>query len=497
MLSFTIHRRFVADKREQKLLVMLLGIAAALLGLALAWSFVLPQAPGRMADPAASLIPAWPLWAFVRLLALPIPRTGESIGLAVLVVSTARFALYGLAVFVCWNRRAGKLGRGLVIGFALLFFLTAACALPNIDRDIYNYMLSGRVGAVYGSNIYYVAPDRFPADPFYSYASQRYTHFAGDNKLPAWALLNMLLAWMGGNHVASSLLFYRFVFLFFNMANLGLVALIVRKLQPGLLLAALVLYGWNPIVITYGQSKADTLMVFFLLLAALALVYTRKKSAAVLLACSACVKLITLPLAGVYMLQQLRERRWRDLAAIALVFSTTVLLLYGPFWRGPRMLIAQLELVRNSSSAGRAGVGLLIQLGFALACLWVGYRRERGYLQMLRGWAWLMLLFAVFLTRLGFSWYLMTLVALAALAAEWRLALTTIAVSFVSFLMNAWDWASNDVVRLPNISALPRFLIYLIFIGAIGLALVAIELARRNRQQRGLQGDRHAGELSV
>ena len=41
---------------------------------------------------------------------------------------------------------------------------------------------------------------------------------------------------------------------------------------------------------------------------------------------------------------------------------------------------------------------------------------------MLAGWTLVMVLFAVFVTKLGFSWYLMAMIAVASLAVERRLA---------------------------------------------------------------------------
>jgi hypothetical protein len=94
------------------------------------------------------------------------------------------------------------------------------------------------------------------------------------------------------------------------------------------------------------------------------------------------------------------------------------------------------------------------------------------------------LLFSVFLTKLGFAWYLMTLIVLVSLAVEWRLALATTALSLASFVMNSWDSASNNVFPLPDLFRLPRVLIYLVFIGVVGLLIAVLALGRRIRQAR-------------
>ena len=68
--------------------VLLLGcLACILLADSLFSAFVLPQAPGRMAEPSADLIAALPVWSFVVALPLPIPRQGNWLAIALLVSS--------------------------------------------------------------------------------------------------------------------------------------------------------------------------------------------------------------------------------------------------------------------------------------------------------------------------------------------------------------------------------------------------------------------------
>jgi hypothetical protein len=446
--------------------------------------FVLPQAPGRMAERSADLIPRLPLWSFVMALPLPIPRQSQQLALSILLISGIRFAVYGIAVYLSWRREANPLSLGIVVGSALLCFLITACALPNLDRDIYNYIVSGRVGAVHGRNPYVVPPDQFPADPVYPYASPRYTAIPGDNKLPAWALVNMLLARFGGENVVTNLLLYRFIFLLINAANVALIARILKTLGSHKQLAGVALYAWNPVIIAYGQSKVDTLMVFILLLGILALALARARLAVVALAISAFVKLITLPLLAVYLLRELRARKWPELALSAMLVVGSAVCLYAPFWSGPDLLIRHIELLASADTAGPPAVGPLVQASFALAVLWIGLGSEPGVLGLVRGWALVALLFSVFLSRLGFAWYLMTLIALVGVAVEWRLALATAAVSFASFLMNAWDSASNSTFPLPDLFRLPRALIYLAFICLVVLAIVGVSLGRRILQAR-------------
>jgi hypothetical protein len=465
-----------------------LGFLAAILLLdTIATAFVLPQAPGRAAEPSTGLIPQLALWRLVVSLPLPVPRQPHQLAITLLATTALKFAAYALAVFLAWRRADSRRYVLFVAGAAALFFLVSACALPNVNRDIYNYILSGRVAAVHGANPYEVAPDRFPDDPIYPYASPRYTSYPGDNKFPAWMILNVALAALGGNHPVANLLLYRGAFLLFNIANLALLAWILRTVQPKWALAGMVLYAWNPIVITHAQSKVDTVMVFFVFLSALALVRGRREAAIAVLGISSLVKLIALPLAAVCWLAELRARRWRALAIATLLLGLSTVALYAPFWHGLGVLDLQLRLLGNVRASGPELFQRIVYAGFAGAVLWIGLTRDGRVEHMLRGWALLMLLFALFLSRLGFSWYLITVIGVASLAADWRIAMVTVLLSSVAYLMNAWDTASNETFDLPTLFALPRFPTYLLLVWLVAIGITVLEVARRIRQRHGAE----------
>jgi hypothetical protein len=469
---------------DRRLLFILLSLASIVLLTNVFAMFVLPQAPGRMAEPSAALISRLPLWSSIVALPLPIPLAGPQLALAILLISAARFAAYAAAIYICWQRSGEPLTLGVVIGCALLCFLVSMCALPNVDRDIYNYILSGRVAAIYHSNPYRVTPDQFPSDPFYRYASTLYTGIAGDNKLPAWTLLNSFLAGSAGDDIVTNLLLYRAIFLLINGVNVALIVHIFDALRARGQLAGVVLYAWNPIVIAYGQSKVDTLMVFFLLLAVLALALSIRRAAVATLAISVCVKLITLPLLALYLLWQLRARKWRALFGGLLVVALSAAAVYLPFWDGPDMIRMHIGLLAAAGDGGPAALGMVFKAGFVLALLWAGWKGEPSLEGVIQVWALVTLLFSIFLSRMGFSWYLMTLIALVGLAGDWRTALLTLALSFGSFLLNTWDSASNNTVVLPDLFQLPRLVIYLLFMGFAGVGVLAVAWWQRRLRLR-------------
>jgi hypothetical protein len=467
-----------------------LGALALLLFTAFCfYAFVVPQTSVRMARTSASLIDDVSFWSWLASSGLPVPRGQWTIAGSLILSALIAFALYGAAVYATWTRRAGRRLLFLAAGVAVLFSLVSVFALPNVNTDIYNYIVTGRVAAVHDANPYTVAPDRFPSDPIYPYAEHRYTAHP-DVKLPTWMLVNVPLAKAAGDDPVVNLLLYRLVFLAFGLANIALVAAIVTRLDPRFTLAAVVAWGWNPIVVVFGTSKVDTVMVTFLLLAVLLFLIARPRFAAVSLVLSAFVKLITLPFVATYWLGELARRRWRRLAVATALMCLTVLVLYLPYGTSPDLLLDHLGLIGRRDSEnpvdGGGGSGpsparVLLAAGFGFLVVWVGLTQSDTLRKLLRGWGLLSVYFALFLVPLGLSWYLMAPIAIAALALDWRLLLLTGLLSFSSFLVNAWDSTSSSAFPLPDV-AVSRGFVYLAPVG-LGLLLVLALLVRRGSRR--------------
>jgi hypothetical protein len=139
--------------------------------------------------------------------------------------------------------------------------LFAALAFPNVNSDIYSYIASGRVAAVHHANPYTHLPSEFPGDPLLPYVSDQYSGNV-PSKLPAWMLLNVALAWLGGDDTVTVVLLYRFVLAAFAIGCVALIALVLREAASQHAAAGVVAFGWNPILLVYGASKTDVVMVF-------------------------------------------------------------------------------------------------------------------------------------------------------------------------------------------------------------------------------------------
>jgi len=467
---------------QAKLLLLYTLLALCLLPATAFFGFIVPQTPARLVRTSADLIPELGLWTWLVSLPLPVPDTRITIAASLLVFIFMAFAAYGAALYLSWKRTAPTRVFWIVAGMGLLFSFVNVWSLPNLNTDIYTYILRGRVAAVYGENPYDVVSDEFPDDPFYPYASERYTA-EPEEKLPIWMALNIFLARIAGHDPIMNLLTYRLVLFFFNAAILALIILIVRRLYAPYALSGVVFYSWNPIVILFAQSKSDTMMALLVLLAALFLVKGRTWWLSfVLLVLSALIKLVTVPLLAVYLVRSLKLKRWSELAGAvlvgALLAGTAFLLLYLASGGGHvvQMYVGILQLGGSSTPDIMRNV---VRLAFIAVAIAAGFLQDGSDRSLLRGWAVVMLFFALFITRFNLSWYLITPIAIVALAPDWRMALVTFGLSFSSFLFNSWDTTFTTDFPSPNVIVLPRILIYLSLPALVAVYVVARMAWRR------------------
>lgn len=444
-----------------KLSLHLAVLAAALAVLYAFYFFVLPLTPGRMAKASAGLIAEWGGWS--ALAGLPPALTTNSLLIAGLILATSliAFLLYSGAVYRSWKRVSQPGERALVFAAAALFYLLSVFALPNYNTDIYTYITRARVAVAHQENPHYVSADAFPDDPVYPYANHRYTPLVGD-KLAAWTWLSFLPAWIAGDRPVANLLAFRVMLFLFCLGNLLLISGIMQRIAPSQTLAAMLIYGWNPVVATLGASKSDTVMVFFLLLGVFWMVRQRPHLAVLGLTLSAFVKLITLPLAGLYLLREYRLRRWKAALAGTLVMAGTILVINYPFWEDARMLQSHWNVALGESVASLPGrLRVLAYLAGVLFFLGLGWLQNGERERLLQGWAGIMLSFSLFVLRITYAWYHITLIAMGAIYPHRLLVLVLVPLTFATFVFTNWGIIFGKNFPITAFDMLPQSALYL------------------------------------
>lgn len=471
-----------------------LAVAVAAAGAALAtgvFAFVLPQIPARLEDPSAELLDDLAPWRWA-VGALPVPHGDAAIAAVVLGFAALAFVAYGTAVWALWDVPASPRRTLAVAGVAIALAALAVLMLPTAQSDVYDYIAFGREQAVHGANPYEVGPGAFPADPSYPYANPKYRD-RPDNKLPAWMLVNRGLASAGAEPPLGSLLLYRSALAAMSLASLGLVWLVVSRVAPPARLRALAVWGWNPVVVIYAPGKTDSLMVLLFLAGTALLVRERRLLAAIPLALSVFVKLITLPLVALEWLANVAGRRWKLVLAQSLVLVAVAAAVYAPYG-GFSLLADHLGLfgVGGHSRTGAPSAAqpalsavprpvLAAALLVAVVLVLRRLRRATAGRNVVRAFGPVAVATAVLLVDPNSAWYLMTLIAVASLAQPPGVVGAAWLLTFGAFTFTLWQASSTRLHPLPDLVDAPRVATYLV---PLALAAVAAALYARRRRAR-------------
>ncbi len=456
---------------------ILLGAGVMVVLVAFANAFVMPQTQPRMEAEASTLIGAFPWWALSRGLGPLVPESPRTITLSAAGLQLVAFAAYAIGIAVAWRIIPRRRHAAVIVATTALAWSFTTAALPTLDTDVFSYIAQGRVAAVHDANPEVSPPSAFPDDPLVRFVSPEYRSIPGDNKLPLWSDVTAVVASVAGSGPAGALLDYRLLFLAVDFATLGLLAWILARIAPARLLAGMVVYGWNPIVIETGQSKVDTLMVLLVVASIGLLVSGRARLSIASLVASVLVKLISLPLLVVRLGGEARRRAWKALGADLAVAAAVIAVVYVPFWSGPREIWTEIGLVGSSGSLLPSVLRPLASAGFVAVMLWLIWRDDGSARRLVRSWTIVMLIFGAVLTAPGMSWYLLTMVALAALCADAAMVSVAVAISFVSF---AFDRVQRFELAGP--ADLSRGAAYVGVAGAATAAvIVAVWLERTHR----------------
>jgi hypothetical protein len=436
-------------------------------------------------------------------LGIPAPAfytAGLLLVLAYLFVVYLRVLRFARAV----PRQDGRLR--VILAGVLLFSLPLIFCPYLLSRDIYSYIIYGRMAALYGDNPAITAPIVYANDPYFQYlvSWKDVPSVYG----PVWTLfshgLTLAVERMGGA-LWLYLLAYKLAMLAVHGANTILIWRILEGWKPGRQVYGALLYAWNPLVLIefVGSAHNDVLMLGPILLAVLCARRGYWRAAIAALIAAALVKWIAAVLIPLWALVWLsgehtwRGRLWRasQIAAIAIAGAVLVSVPYGQVLRsiGAPMTIQSAMKAENSigALAIRAGEEALARLGASA----VRDPAWRPAAERVVGWcskglallAWLIALYAVW-RRPAFErlllvscWLLLALLLISPLFRAWY-------VTWPLALAALLDWrpagrvictlaAAAQLLQIPSQS--PAWLDALVFLPAI--ILLAYELWRARR----------------
>jgi hypothetical protein len=345
-------------------------------------------------------------------------------------------AAYSLGAWATAHRQ-GKQALFILITTAVLSAGILLLLYPFDAADMFDYIMHGRMLALYGANPYQQVPADFQADPFFIYVGwTKNTSPYG----PFWLQLSALAAGFARNSLLGTVLAFKLLNGCFYLIGAGFVAAILKRKAPERLLLGLWLFLCNPLVLyeTFGHGHNDITLTACLLASVWFMIEDRHSLVILALVIGALFKHVTLlviPIALVYSLFQQKnwKSRIRYLVITGASAAVLVVIAYLPFWVGwktidlnSRMYMYttslpaiihtwyrdQIDLVVLSRTISGIAAGLTVIAAAVFAWRAAQDRSWLGYPKAALG----ILLFYLFLTCLWFQqWYMVWVVGLAAI----------------------------------------------------------------------------------
>jgi hypothetical protein len=334
--------------------VLLLLVLACLLEMLCLGIVALSPLPAlHLSETPLEMFWTWTLApAHLLLAALPALLDSSSILPALLLglVFVGMITIYGLIVVLVIRRAATGswkwfcffLGGTLLFGITLLF-------LPRLfSDDVFTYMFSGRILAIYKADPMNTIPLQFPEDPYLAWVinGPETTNIFG----PLWLSIAALLASLSNSPVISLLLF-KGLALLSHLLNCLLAWAILGKLSPGRQVLGMLLYAWNPLVLIELAGSGHSEGVLLTLLLLVVWLHLQKAGlfshigSLIVFSLAVSVNLIALLLAPLYLWFIVRSQRQISRALLAFIWRFLVLLIpfsaiMLPYWRGPSTFFA-------------------------------------------------------------------------------------------------------------------------------------------------------------
>ncbi len=310
------------------------------------------------------------------------------------------------------------------VGFIFVPFFTS--------NDLHSYIAIGRV-VNQGANPYIDTYSQYWGDPLYPIISN---YWSGKPTLygPMFLFISSFINTIGLNHYPLTFILFKTLLIGANLVNGYLIYKITKSAK------ALFLYSWNPLVVYELAANAhnESLLIFLLLLSALALKHKRIFFSFIFLVLSILIKGTTTVFVPFYVFTLFKQKLslnqffYKSILIGAFCLGIAAVFYY-PFWQGRETFSFLLNFYHGQTISPSLGIWLLDQVvsytqAFKLnnfIFLLIG--GLTGIWFLVNKYSFQKLIFACFavysvfiLTKLSLvlSWYLTPIVALASLNVE-------------------------------------------------------------------------------
>lgn len=287
-------------------------------------------------------LPRW--WTQPALTIAKITNTDSRAGVLFVLAILALFLLSWLAARLV-RRWHTPQAWAIVIAGAVAFNAIMLALYPVDATDVFDYIMRGRIQALYGGNPFYQTTDSSPvfqSDPLYPYTGWRDTTTAYG---PWWEMIAGAAARLPGNDVIANVVTFKMVSVLAYAGIAILIGLALRRRDRERALYGVTFFAWNPLVIysTAGNGHNDAVMMFFAVLGFFFLARGRLTLAALSEMGGALVKFIPALLFPIILLAGLKRlTTWRARLQYLVVTGTAstamLVISYGHYWRGGDIL---------------------------------------------------------------------------------------------------------------------------------------------------------------
>jgi hypothetical protein len=202
--------------------------------------------------------------------------------------------MFGAVAAFLYGLREAWLGRlsvvNVIVVGALLHALAVAMPLL-LSRDVYSYMIYGRMISEYGANPYVSVPAHFPGDPVSQFVSPLWLEQRAVYG-PAFVSIAGGITALMGKDPARIIVAFKLLAALANLATVILVVAASRRAWPQRTAFAAALLAWNPVVVLHGVAGGhpDALVGTALAAASLLLLARREVAATAALVLGTLIK---------------------------------------------------------------------------------------------------------------------------------------------------------------------------------------------------------------
>ena len=372
---------------------------------------------------------------------LPLPSSSDALLTLTMFLACAAAVGFLIAARQAWGGSI-SVKWAVVVGVVLHVLVLPAPIL--FTNDVYNYVMYGRIVSEHGGNPYVSVPADFPDDPFLARIRHGDEGYGDERSVygPAHTAFSAAVT-ATTSSVPTAVWIFRMIAALSSIATMLLAMIAARRMHPERAAFAVVVIGWNPLVILHavGGAHNDTFVGLSLAAGALLALSLRFRAATFCLALGALVKVVVagplvVLIAGAVALAPKRKRlsvlsAHIGVAAIAVLpfvipfFQTEnptlgALPASGRFWQGSSAIRDIMQAVGLNSIAeplARLAQGSAPFVMLAATVL-VALHLLRRELKVdpgtiLGGMGWVMLVIFLFTDNHALAWYGMWIVPLA------------------------------------------------------------------------------------